>query len=88
MKTYGISWYHIDEYLWDTQKSMWKKVCMAESTQAMNALRWYIDTGRASSAFLKKMIQVKPYVLGRYLLKIQNNSDERIIELIKQKIGY
>lgn len=88
MKTYGINFDHIDNYLWDTQKSMWKKVSVDESAAAMSALRWYITTGRASVAFLHKMVAVKPFMLGRYLLKIQDNSDDRIIELIKKKIGY
>ncbi len=88
MKTYGISTYHIDNYLWDTEKSMWKAVGIDGAIRAIDPLRFYIETGRASTTFLRKMILVKPFVLGRYLVKIQDNSVDTIIELIKKKIGY
>lgn len=88
MKTYTISAYSIDEYLWDVRKSMWKKLTMNETSVAIDPLKYYVETGRASVSFLHKLIQVKPYVMARYLIKIQDNSVDTIIELIKKKIGY
>ena len=88
MKTYTINVYSIDEYLWDVQKSMWKTLTMNETSVAIDPLKYYVKTGRASTAFLRKLIQVKPYVMARYLIKIRNNSVDHAIELIKQKVGY
>lgn len=88
MKTYTTSAYQIDNYLWDTEKSMWKAAGIDGAIRAIDPLRWYIETGRASLEFLRKLIKVKPFVMGRYLLKIQNNSVEDAVELIKKKIGY
>lgn len=88
MKTYTTNVYSIEGYLWDTRKAMWKTISVNDSSNAIYPLAWYIKTGRASLEFLRKMIQVKPYVMARYLIKIQDNSVDAAVDLIKQKIGY
>lgn len=88
MKTYTINAYSIDEYLWDVLMYMWNSLTLDEASVVLDPLKYYVETGRASTAFLHKMIQVKPYVMARYLIKIRNNSVDHAIELIKQKVGY
>ena len=88
MKTYTINAYSIDEYLWDVLMYMWNSLTLDEASVVLDPLKYYVKTGRASTAFLHKMIQVKPYVMARYLIKIRNNSVDHAIELIKHKVGY
>ncbi len=88
MKAYTINVYSIEEYLWDTRKAMWKTISVNDSSNAIYPLKWYIGTGRASLEFLKKLIQVKPFVMARFLIKIQDNSVDAAVDLIKKKIGY
>lgn len=88
MKTYTTNCYSIDSYLFDTQKAMWKTLSVNDSSNAIYPLAWYIQTGRASLEFLRKMVQVKPFVMARFLIKIQDNSVDVAVDLIKKKIGY
>jgi len=88
MKTYTINVYGIEEYLFDTRKAMWKTISVNDSNNVIYPLKWYIGTGRASLEFLRKMVQVKPFVMARFLLKIQDNSVDAAVDLIKRKIGY
>lgn len=49
-------------------------------------LTWYISTGRASRDFLGKLIEAKPYMIGRKLH--QGGSYEEAIDRVCDYIGY
>lgn len=52
-------------------------------------LMWYIDTGRASTEFLRKLLDTKPYLVARRLRK-GGTYDEvvnRIFSLLRMERG-
>ena len=49
-------------------------------------LVWYIETGRASTPFLEKLIAKKPYIVARRLHA--GGSDMEIITRVKACVGF
>lgn len=76
----------IDSYLWRVQKSIMDKRGVDESYRLMDPLLWYVNTGRASVVFLGKLIERKPYMIARILMK--GGSHDDVIRAIKNYIGY
>lgn len=76
----------------DYTYSVWKYIAGRESTlmadKLISPLTWYIDTGRASADFLRKLMEVKYFVIARVLMKAGIASDNSVIAAVKQKIGY
>lgn len=72
--------------------SIWKYIAGRKSTlmadKLVSPLTWYIDTGRASADFIRKLMEVKYFVIARVLMKAGIASDETVIAAVKQKIGY
>ena len=85
-KTYTISLTGIDSYLWDVQKYIMDKAGVDESNRYMYPLKRYINTGRASNAFLRKLFDIAPYQIGRILMK--SGSDDDVIRTIKKVIKF
>lgn len=51
------------------------------SIREFDPLKWYIDTGRASGAFLSAVCNTRPYIIGRMLHK--GGSYDEVINRIK-----
>lgn len=82
-----VSYQTIDEYIWKVEWYLAKKYGVDASYEISYPLKWYVIlTGRATTDFLKGMLEVKPYVIGRILYNNRNDSTENIIEKIKKKV--
>ena len=72
--------------LWNIQKILMKKYGCTAADREIAPLIWYINTGRASTPFLKKLINAKPFMIARKLH--MGGSDAEIIQRIKSYIGF
>lgn len=79
-----MSYTQIDNALWNIQLYLMTRYGVDESVRLMSPLRWWVDTGRASTAFLHGLVDAKPFVIGRLLVK--GGSDQEIISRIRAKI--
>lgn len=82
--TVRISRTLIESYMWDVERYTREKLGVTESDRVVSPLWWYIDTGRASADFLGRLVQAKPYVIGRLLMK--GGSDAEVIERVKARV--
>lgn len=83
-RTVSISKTLIDSYLWSVLSYLRGKCGVDGADRALSPLQWYVVTGRASTDFLGRLVQVKPYVIGRILLK--GGSDLEVIEAVKKRV--
>lgn len=82
--TVRISRTLIESYMWDVERYTRSKLSVDDSDRVVSPLWWYIDTGRASADFLGRLVQVKPYVIGRLLMK--GGSDAEVIDRVKARV--
>lgn len=71
--------------LWHIQRHLIEKHGNAIAEQDMYPLQWYIATGRASTTFLHKLFNAKPFMVARKLH--QGGSMEDAIDRVKKYIG-
>ena len=57
----------IDEYLWKFDRYLMRKYGVDSAKRDMDALKWYVYTGRASVGILKRLEACQPYMIGRLL---------------------
>ena len=69
-----------DEYLWNVRWYLCKKYGTDEAYRISEPLAYYVLTGRASAFFLTRMYGFKPYVLGRFLKKLYDNTEYHTID--------
>ena len=53
---------------------------------AVSDLTWYIETGRASTPFLKAFLDAKTFMLGRLIMK--GGSRSEVVERVKKYLGF
>lgn len=75
-----------ESMMWEIKSYLMRKYGCEPAEREMYALEWYIYTGRASTLFLQKLYNAKPYMIGRILHK--GGSDEEIINRIKNYIKF
>lgn len=75
----------IDDCIWKIQKVLMTKYGCTAADREIAPLIWHINTGRASTPFLKKLIDAKPFMVARKLH--MGGSDAEIIDRIKAYIG-
>ena len=75
----------IDTCIWSIKRYMMKTYGCDTAVREMYPLEWYIETGRASTDFLRKLIAAKPYMVARRLHK--GGSDLEAISRVKNYIG-
>ncbi len=75
----------IETGLWHIQREMLTRWGCDTAEREIAPLKWYINTGRASTAFLKKLFVAKPFMVARKLH--MGGSDEEIIKRIRKYIG-
>lgn len=80
-----------DYYLRDVweyiiRKELWN---ITQTDNAVYPLKWYIDTGRASAEFLRRMYAIRPFLIGRLLVRAsrEHATVDETVTLIKNKIG-
>lgn len=57
----------IDDYCWRVQRYLMERYGCDVASRDMQALNYFIGTGRASTVFLKALIAAKPYLVARRL---------------------
>lgn len=86
----GVSSLNTEEYLWKVQKNIIDKhkYSYDQSCNVLYPLSYYVNTGRASGTFLRRMSLVKPFVMARILVKgYSSGSVDDCIKIIKKKVG-
>ena len=76
----------IDMFLWNVRHYLERKYGSREAERMSDPLFWYVRTNRASLDFLGKLIEKKPYLIGRVLAK--GGSYDEAIQRVKNYIGY
>ena len=76
----------IDELIWSIQRELMNRYGVTAAERMIMPLVWYIDTGRASTMFLKALASVRPFLIARDLAN--GGSDEEIINRICRRIKY
>jgi len=76
----------IDNCVWNIKKVLMEKYGTMAADREIAPLIWYIDTGRASTPFLEKLINAKAYMVARRLHA--GGSDIEIIARIKACVGF
>ena len=84
MKTYTISKTGIDRYIWDVEAYIAERLGIDQAERLAAPLRWYIETGRASAAFLRSMTALRPFVIARILLK--GGTEEEAVNALKKRV--
>lgn len=85
-KSYTISSEGIDNYLWDVQRETRRVLGVDRGDAACYPLVCYIDTGRASGEFLRKLFAVSPTRIARLIMG--GGSDAYIMTRIKGAIKF
>lgn len=74
-----------DACLRQIEKTLIDKYGCDVAAREMEPLRWYIDTGRASTDFLRRLYKAKPFMVGRKLHS--GGSDRDVIDRVRKYIG-
>lgn len=75
----------IDEALWDIESYIMSREGVDAAYRLMSPLNWYVETGRASTQFLRWLVNVKPFIAARILMK--GGTDQNVIDALKNKAG-
>lgn len=76
----------IDTMLWHIQREDMMRHGCTEAERDMQPLAWYINTGRASTEFLRRLMNTSPCMIARDLHK--GGSYEEVINRICHRIKY
>lgn len=76
----------VNTALWHIERELMDRYGIDTAAREIAPLRWYIDTGRASTEFLYRLInKSKPFMVARKLHV--GGTDEEIIKRIKSYLG-
>ncbi len=76
----------IDTMLWHIQREIMARHGVDQSNRYIAPLRWYVDTGRASTEFLNRLYAARPVLVARDLAK--GGSDQEMLERVFKRIGF
>ena len=76
----------IDSTVWHIKKSIMDKYGYYQADADIAPLRWYINSGRATLEFLHKLVEAKPFMIGRKLH--EGGSYEEAIERVCKYLRY
>ena len=67
------------------RKELWN---ITQTDNAVYPLKWYIDTGRASAEFLRRMYAIRPFLIGRRLIKAakEHYTTDEAVQLVKELV--
>ena len=74
----------IETALWLIKASLMKKYGCDAADRIIEPLVWYISTGRASTVFLRKLVNAKPFMVGRRLAA--GGSTDEVVARVKEFI--
>jgi hypothetical protein len=72
--------------LWVLEAQLRKRYGIDQAERDLAPLAWYINTGRASTDFIKLLSQAKPFMVARRLH--DGGSYDEVIRRVKRYIGY
>lgn len=75
----------LDNIIWKIRQYLRNKYGIDRGDNLMYSLVYYINTGRASTPFIKALIDAKPFVIGRVLAS--GGTDAEIVRKIKHKLN-
>ena len=76
----------INAMLWNIQRYLMDRYGVDTSYRDIAPLTWYVNTGRATIDFLKKLMAAKQFMIARKLH--EGGSYEEAVARIKKYIGY
>lgn len=76
----------IERNIWKIQRVLLEKYGTAQAASDVATLVWYIETGRASADYLRKLFAVKPFLIARRL-HLGGSYDEAL-ERVSKCIGW
>lgn len=76
----------IDAFLYEIERNLMNSYGVDTAKREMEPLRWYIETARASTPCIRKMMEAKPFMLARKLH--QGGSTDEIVKRILKYIGW
>lgn len=76
----------IDDGIWKIRKCLMEKYGCTAADREISPLVWYVNTGRASTLFLEKLLNAKAFMIARKLHA--GGSDAEIIDRVKAYIGF
>lgn len=76
----------IDTGLWAIQRCLMNKYGIDTARRDMEPLKWYIETGRASTPFIASLLDARPWMIARMLHK--GGSYDAVLKRIKKYVGY
>lgn len=82
---YKFSSTGIENYIADLKLYISGKEDSKTADRMISPLVYYINTGRASTDFIKNLLHMKFYSIYTVLRK--QETDDRIIQLLKKKVG-
>ena len=75
----------IETCIWHIYRHLMIKYGSYEADYAIEPLKWYIRTGRASTDFLRALIKAKPFMVARKLY--EGGSTDEVVARVKKYIG-
>lgn len=75
-----MSYITVDNYIWQVARYIADRKGVDAGIRATDPLAWYVNTGRASAGFLERLVDTKPYIIARLLMK-GGSYDEAIARL-------
>ena len=75
-----------DVALWDIERYLMQKYGTDAAQSDMAPLRWYVETGRASVDFIRKLMIAKPFMVARKLH--EGGSYDEALDRVKKLIKW
>lgn len=79
-----VSFTTIQDGLWEIERCLMQRYGVDTARRDMYPLSWYVNTGRASAAYLRKLLSCKPYMVARKLH--QGGSVDEVLTRVKDYI--
>lgn len=79
----------IDDTLWAVKMKLCKRHSLADADRLISPLCWYISTGRASTDFLRLLVNTSSRQKATIANRIaKGGTDEDVINSVCQYLGY
>ena len=81
-----MSYTEIEIMLWHIERELMLRHGVDQAQRDIAPLRWYVDTGRATTQFLRLLRDTRPVLVARDLHK--SGSYDETISRVCKRIGY
>ena len=80
-----LSFIAIETGLWHIERHLMQRYGIDTARQDMYPLSWYVNTGRASTGWIRQLLSCKPFMIARKLH--QGGSIDEVIERVKDYVS-